>query len=493
MIEFGDLFNAKSNPVKNPVYKPLEKELKSLFNEFSKENANNFRKHIDSDKQVDYDERIHQYYSALPDSSDLKDELVSFFKNEGIIKKFELDPSEQENANAEEIFNHNASLSSPPDVLSMSYIYLMTPIAPLYTLDNFIQELCFLNNPDCPVFLQQTNAFWDDIFNALIFNLNYKRRKSLKIKYDSISMQALYALYNDSVGEPICQSLIPKAIIRTNFCRYSTYTLFTYDATHKLTDKSFAKSRSFYSLFTTLHEDSSKNRTFRNVLNAISCPENLTPKIEDQWYLEKILGFNTVTAIYPFVAKFTISKAEATEITISILKILMKCQPLRTRIFLAKVMSRAASSFQYLFQNSSTRCNQIYSETFQKVLLEPLSKTVNFVNQVYFTTLKALYNAVQARLIPYSKIKGTYDQVNNFNSYLPCLAAPSYYGLSKKNLRGLKAFLYPQDASQLILDFFPFSEATVKTICSKRNDSALFSLLQTTAIKEILKNYNIQY
>ena len=86
MIEFGDLFNAKSNPVKNPVYKPLEKELKSLFNEFSKENANNFRKHIDSDKQVDYDERIHQYYSALPDSSDLKDELVSFFKNEGIIK-----------------------------------------------------------------------------------------------------------------------------------------------------------------------------------------------------------------------------------------------------------------------------------------------------------------------------------------------------------------------------------------------------------------------
>lgn len=99
MIEFGDLFNAKSNPVKNPVYKPLEKELKSLFNEFSKENANNFRKHIDSDKQVDYDERIHQYYSALPDSSDLKDELVSFFKNEGIIKKFELDPSEQENAN----------------------------------------------------------------------------------------------------------------------------------------------------------------------------------------------------------------------------------------------------------------------------------------------------------------------------------------------------------------------------------------------------------
>ena len=203
MIEFGDLFNAKSNPVKNPVYKPLEKELKSLFNEFSKENANNFRKHIDSDKQVDYDERIHQYYSALPDSSDLKDELVSFFKNEGIIKKFELDPSEQENANAEEIFNHNASLSSPPDVLSMSYIYLMTPIAPLYTLDNFIQELCFLNNPDCPVFLQQTNAFWDDIFNALIFNLNYKRRKSLKIKYDSISMQALYALYNDSVGEPI--------------------------------------------------------------------------------------------------------------------------------------------------------------------------------------------------------------------------------------------------------------------------------------------------
>lgn len=493
MIEFGDLFNAKSNPVKNPVYKPLEKELKSLFNEFSKENANNFRKHIDSDEQVDYDERIHQYYSALPDSSDLKDELVSFFKNEGIIKKSELDPSEQENANAEEIFNHNASLSSPPNIPSMSYIYLLTPIAPLYTLDNFIQNLCFLNNPDCPVALQQTDAFWDDIINALIFNLNYKRRKSLKIKYNPISIQDLYTLYKGSVDESICHSVIPESTIRTDFCQYSTYTLFTYDATHKLPDQSFSKSRPFYSLFTTLHEDSSKNRTFRNVLNAISCPEDLTPKIEDQWYLEKILGFNTVAAIYPFVSKFTISKTEATEITISILKILMKCKPLRTRIFLAKVMSGAASSFQYLFQYNSTSCNQIYSETFQKALLEPLNKTVNFVNQVYCTILKALYNAVQARLIPYSKIKDTYDQVDNFDPYLPCLAAPSRYGLSKKNLRGLKAFLYPQDASQLILDFFPFPDATVKTICPKRNDSALFSLLQTTAIKEILTNYNIHY
>lgn len=36
MIEFGDLFNAKSNPVKNPVYKPLEKELKSLSTSFPK-------------------------------------------------------------------------------------------------------------------------------------------------------------------------------------------------------------------------------------------------------------------------------------------------------------------------------------------------------------------------------------------------------------------------------------------------------------------------
>lgn len=171
----------------------------------------------------------------------------------------------------------------------------------------------------------------------------------------------------------------------------------------------------------------------------------------------------------------------------------MKCKPLRTRIFLAKVMSGAASSFQYLFQYNSTSCNQIYSETFQKVLLEPLNKTVNFVNQVYCTILKALYNAVQARLIPYSKIKDTYDQVDNFDPYLPCLAAPPRYGLSKKNLRGLKAFLYPQDASQLILDFFPFPDATVKTICPKRNDSALFSLLQTTAIKEILTNYNIHY
>lgn len=80
MIEFGDLFDAKSNPVRNPVYKPLEKELKSLFSEFSKENANNFIKQVDADTLVDYDERIHQYYAALPNSSNLKDELVSFSK-----------------------------------------------------------------------------------------------------------------------------------------------------------------------------------------------------------------------------------------------------------------------------------------------------------------------------------------------------------------------------------------------------------------------------
>lgn len=507
MIEFGDLFDANLNPVTDPIYKPLEKEFKALFNEFSKEDADE-QEHPDEQKchseqnhpdaQDKYDERISQYRSVVPDSSNLKEELISFFENEGIVKNSRLHFSEENNAIAEDLSSDKDSLSStlPPPLaaLSMSYInLLMTPLAPVYTIDNFIQNLCFLNNPDCPVVIQQTSAFWDDIFNALIFNLNYENRESLNTSDDSIALHTLYTLYESSVGESICHSIIPESNWTTNFCQYSMSAFFTYDATHQLPDRSYARSRPFYSVFNTLHEDSSKARTFRNVLNAISCSENLTPRAEDQWYLEKVLGISTVAAIYPFVAKYTISKTEAVEITTSILHVLMKCQPLRTRIFLAKVMSGAASNFQHLFQNNNTSCNQIYSATFQKVLLEPLRKTVDFVNQVYFTTLKAFYDAVHANLIPIAKIKDYYDRVDNLDPYLSCVADSAYYGLSKKNIRGLKALFYPQDASQFILDFFPLPDATVKTIALSRNDTALFSLLQTTAIKEILTNYNIPY
>ena len=466
MIEFGDLFDANLNPVTDPIYKPLEKEFKALFNEFSKEDADE-QEHPDEQKchseqnhpdaQDKYDERISQYRSVVPDSSNLKEELISFFENEGIVKNSRLHFSEENNAIAEDLSSDKDSLSStlPPPLaaLSMSYInLLMTPLAPVYTIDNFIQNLCFLNNPDCPVVIQQTSAFWDDIFNALIFNLNYENRESLNTSDDSIALHTLYTLYESSVGESICHSIIPESNWTTNFCQYSMSAFFTYDATHQLPDRSYARSRPFYSVFNTLHEDSSKARTFRNVLNAISCSENLTPRAEDQWYLEKVLG-----------------------------------------IFLAKVMSGAASNFQHLFQNNNTSCNQIYSATFQKVLLEPLRKTVDFVNQVYFTTLKALYDAVHANLIPIAKIKDYYDRVDNLDPYLSCVADSAYYGLSKKNIRGLKALFYPQDASQFILDFFPLPDATVKTIALSRNDTALFSLLQTTAIKEILTNYNIPY
>mgnify|MGYP000777638087 FL=1 len=305
MIEFGDLFDANLNPVTDPIYKPLEKEFKALFNEFSKEDADE-QEHPDEQKchseqnhpdaQDKYDERISQYRSVVPDSSNLKEELISFFENEGI---------------AEDLSSDKDSLSStlPPPLaaLSMSYInLLMTPLAPVYTIDNFIQNLCFLNNPDCPVVIQQTSAFWDDIFNALIFNLNYENRESLNTSDDSIALHTLYTLYESSVGESICHSIIPESNWTTNFCQYSMSAFFTYDATHQLPDRSYARSRPFYSVFNTLHEDSSKARTFRNVLNAISCSENLTPRAEDQWYLEKVLGISTVAAIYPFVAKYTI-------------------------------------------------------------------------------------------------------------------------------------------------------------------------------------------
>lgn len=281
MIEFGDLFDANLNPVTDPIYKPLEKEFKALFNEFSKEDADE-QEHPDEQKchseqnhpdaQDKYDERISQYRSVVPDSSNLKEELISFFENEGI---------------AEDLSSDKDSLSStlPPPLaaLSMSYInLLMTPLAPVYTIDNFIQNLCFLNNPDCPVVIQQTSAFWDDIFNALIFNLNYENRESLNTSDDSIALHTLYTLYESSVGESICHSIIPESNWTTNFCQYSMSAFFTYDATHQLPDRSYARSRPFYSVFNTLHEDSSKARTFRNVLNAISCSENLTPRAEDQ-------------------------------------------------------------------------------------------------------------------------------------------------------------------------------------------------------------------
>lgn len=162
MIEFGDLFDANLNPVTDPIYKPLEKEFKALFNEFSKEDADE-QEHPDEQKchseqnhpdaQDKYDERISQYRSVVPDSSNLKEELISFFENEGIVKNSRLHFSEENNAIAEDLSSDKDSLSStlPPPLaaLSMSYInLLMTPLAPVYTIDNFIQNLCFLNNPD---------------------------------------------------------------------------------------------------------------------------------------------------------------------------------------------------------------------------------------------------------------------------------------------------------------------------------------------------------
>ena len=72
MIEFGDLFDANLNPVKSPVYEPLKKEFASQeFKELLKSSPEG--------------EHLNQYLSALPDSLELKKELVSFFENEGII------------------------------------------------------------------------------------------------------------------------------------------------------------------------------------------------------------------------------------------------------------------------------------------------------------------------------------------------------------------------------------------------------------------------
>lgn len=478
MIEFGDLFDANLNPVKSPVYEPLKKEFASQeFKELLKSSPEG--------------EHLNQYLSALPDSLELKKELVSFFENEGIIKKFVPRKSMRINRNPKAKRLRPLSPPIPP-----SYINLLKfPESPLYTPVNYIEELCFLHNPDCPVFFQQSDALKEDIINALIFNLRYMERRSLDIKYDPVQIKNLYFLYEDGKGKSrkaICDSIIPKSNLGTDFCYYSMSVLFTYDATHPLPDKSLAKSRPFYSIFNTLTNESSKARTFRKMLDAISCSENLTPRLEDQWYLEKIFGFSTVAAIYPFVAKYSISKKESIEVANSLLHVLLKCQPLRTRIYLAKVVSGAASSFQQFFQRKDSTANQVYSENFEKYLLYPLEKTVDFINQVYFTTLNALYDAAQVNPVLSLDVLEYYD-IDNLDLSLPCIANPNRFALSKKNIRGLKTLFYPQDIAQFIFEFSSTPDAIVKTISPSRNNTALFSSLQTTAIKEILTNYNIPY
>ena len=474
MLEFGDLFDSNHNTVPGPIH-PL---LKETFD------SSAFKNLLDSftDPLTADCSRTYEYLNTYPNSLDLEDDFITFFNEKSKILNLDTIPLRLVALQRLDCNDYDSKK-------------LLNTLPPqMFSICEFIENLCFLGNS----FNYSRSSFdvlqslQEDILNALIFNLKYP------ISNDSVSdsdfskgINSLYVLYcnSKSIGDNICQAIIPKSILKTDFCKYSLSVLFSYDATHPLTDQSESWHRSFFSAYSTLHNENSKGRTFRKMLDNLGSLDPISPKVEDQWYLEKLFGFNTVIELYPLIVKNTFSRDEALDLAKELLKALLKCKPLRIRIYLARVISNAATNFQWLFHNNDIRSNNIYSKDYQEVLLYPLRKTIDFVNQIYFTCLQSLYNAVKTGYISPSYILSTLP-VRSVDKFLPCISCSKSLDLSPKDIRGLKTLFCVEDVSSFIFNYFPSREAKTKTL---RGEASNFSMLQTIAIKEILKNYNIPF
>ena len=103
--------------------------------------------------------------------------------------------------------------------------------------------------------------------------------------------------------------------------------------------------------------------------------------------LEKILGFNTVSALFPFYANNSRSRTEAQKISIKIINELMKCKPPRIRIYLAHIVSEAAINMSSSFEKRDKSSRNLYSSDFSKILIEPLAKAIELINSAYTSLL----------------------------------------------------------------------------------------------------------
>lgn len=224
------------------------------------------------------------------------------------------------------------------------------------------------------------------------------------------------------------------------------------------------------------------------MLDGLSSDFDLSPKSEDRWYLEKLFGFNTVVALFPFYGEETRSIPEAFDISVQILKVLMKCKPPRLRIYLASTVSTAALLMKYDNEQKKTSCTNLYRPSFASTLIEPLAKTIEFFNSAYDALLNLSYNLVREHIIDAEDLLARNE--SSFTLPASLIAKSSFYHLSVENIQACSA-LYTPIHIEKMLEYFPTTDAIKKEFNLRSDMLSGFSALQTTALIEVLKNYKI--
>ncbi len=419
--------------------------------------------------------------------------------------------------------------TSAPELYKVLNIPFLSP--PSFSVNDYLSRLCHFYSYS-PTYDEFCSDFISDIADALIFNLRYIQLKSsfddLQSQYPAVKSKAVqldktlldeesWPIWNEKSDcselihkynyiyvtdsdylpreysaslESFCNTIIPKDMIHASFCKYSMSAFLSLSTSNPFLSfiglKEIAGSSKNYYASRALF--SSTHRTFRAMLDGLSSDFDLSPKSEDRWYLEKLFGFNTVLALFPFYGEETRSIPEAFDISVQILKVLMKCKPPRLRIYLASTVSTAALLMKYDNEQKKTSCTNLYRPSFASTLIEPLAKTIEFFNSAYDALLNLSYNLVREHIIDAEDLLARNE--SSFTLPASFIAKSSFYQLSVENIQACSA-LYAPIHIEKMLEYFPTTDAIKKEFNLRSDMLSGFSALQTTALIEVLKNYKI--
>ena len=410
MIEFGDIFNSKGE---NVLDSHLPNALFLLVDELKSEKLR--KNNLKSDASIR--SFVNLFLQCYPDT--FSDTEVANLKSENNWEplglptfRSALQPYKRPHT-ANNATNENGSSFSNQNLLVNRYISSLC-----------IFDLCYFSNPSMyappfhDLFPEMRSSFVDDITDALIFNLQYMQAlpiscsEEFPLKPDKGTIyDEMLQCYNENTA--FCSTILPRELFSASCYQYvqSVFLAHPMPKLHR-TPKDQTTVCNPFSAFCDLaktEKDSSndsdvranydKSRTFRSMWDSLSSESDVSPKAEDRWYLEKILGFNTVSALFPFYANNSRSRTEAQKISIKIINELMKCKPPRIRIYLAHIVSEAAINMSPSFEKRDKSSRNLYSSDFSKILIEPLSKAIELINSAYTSLLDLSYKLVELCII----------------------------------------------------------------------------------------------
>ena len=508
MIEFGDIFNSKGE---NVLDSHLPHELSLLIDEIKSEKS---QKKVGKSKSYGETIPVHHliniFLRLYPDTP--SDTDTTSIKSEDIWEplglptfRSALQPYRRPHT-VNNYANENDSSFSNQNLLVNRYISSLC-----------IFDLCYFSNPSMyappfhDLFPEMRSGFVDDITDALIFNLQYMQAlpincsEKFPLNPDKGTLyDEMLQCYNDN--RAFCSTILPRELFSTSCYQYvqSVFLAHPMPKLHR-TPKDQTTICNPFSAFCDLAKTEKapsndidvranydKSRTFRSMWDSLSSESDVSPKAEDRWYLEKILGFNTVSALFPFYANNSRSRTEAQKISIKIINELMKCKPPRIRIYLAHIVSEAAINMSPSFEKRDKSSRNLYSSDFSKILIDPLAKAIELINSAYTSLLDLSYKLVRLCIIDPHDIFSKNDIPSAPSSALT--DAIKHYGLSSaissSNLNSLSVFYVPEYVESL-LRYYSLPDPLRHDFAPSRDLIAPFAVLQSAAIKAILKSYDI--